>query len=299
MTEKKWLAQYENRLVGKKVVLFGATGGIGRELARYILMLGATLLTVDRNQSKAQQLTAELKNNFPDSCIMNLFADLSDFASVQKLVEELKGMDVDVLVHNAGAYSIPRKITDLGSDNVFQINFVSPYYITNALLPSLSKRNGRVVAVGSIAHTYSKTDPNDIDFSTRKQASLVYGNAKRYLMYSILSLSRENNNVGFAVAHPGITFTNITNHYPKLIFAIIKYPMKVIFMKPRVAALSILMGMFEETKPYSWIGPRLFNIWGMPVRKVLSTASNEEIERIYKSARKIIDRCKEIGGFSE
>ena len=289
MNCQKWLKRYEAGLAGKTVVLFGATGGIGKELCRYILMLGGKLITVDRNREKAASNTAELKAAFSQGEITNLYADLADFASVQAVTEELKKLEIDILVHNAGAYSIPRCTTSLGFDNVFQINFVAPYYITTALLPLLSQRKGRVVAVGSIAHNYSKTDPKDWDFSSRKQASLVYGNAKRHLMYALLQLSKAHPAVAFSVAHPGITFTNITNHYPRLIFAIIKHPMKVIFMKPREAALSIVMGMFENTEPYSWIGPRFFNVWGLPGKKPLRRATPEEIARIYQKARDIAE----------
>ena len=114
------------------------------------------------------------------------------------------------------------------------------------LLPVLRERGGRVVAVGSIAHNYSETDPADVDFSSRTRASRVYGNAKRYLMFSLYGLFENESNVSLAVCHPGITFTNITAHYPKAVFAIIKNPMKVIFMKPERACLSIVRGVFEE-----------------------------------------------------
>ena len=288
MNCQKWLKRYQNGLDGKTVVLFGATGGLGQALCKDILMLGGRLITVDRNREKAEKNTAELKKSFPDGEIINLFADLSDFASVVSVAEELKQQNVDILVHNAGAYSIPRCTTSLGVDNVYQINFVAPYYITKALLPQLIQRKGRVVAVGSIAHNYSKTDENDWDFSTRKASSLVYGNAKRHWMYTLLELSKEHPEVAFSVAHPGIAFTGITNHYPKLIFAIIKHPMKVIFMKPKYAALSIVMGMFEKTEPYSWIGPRFFDVWGMPRKKPLHTASSMEIAAIYHHAKQML-----------
>lgn len=289
MNYEKWLSQYENRLVGKTVVLFGATGGLGKALCRYILTLGGRLVTVDRNREKAANNTAQLKAAFPNSEVINLFADLADFASVQAVTEELKRLDVDILVHNAGAYSIPRCTTALGFDNVYEINFVAPYFITKALMPQLMERKGRVVAVGSIAHNYSKIDPNDWDFSTRKASSLVYGNAKRHWMYTLLELSKEYPEVAFSVAHPGIAFTGITNHYPKLIFAIIKHPMKVIFMKPKKAALSIVMGMFEHTEPYSWIGPRFFNVWGLPKKMPLCTAAPSEIAAIYNHAKQMLN----------
>ena len=162
--------------------------------------------------------------------------------------------------------------------------------MTRRLLPHLSERGGRVVIVGSIAHNYSKTDRSDIDFSERKAASKVYGNAKRYLMYSMYELFRkgkDTENVTLAVTHPGITVTNITAHYPKLIYAIIKYPMKLIFMDRKKAALSILSGAFESCGYCEWIGPRGFDVWGYPKKKRLKTATAEEREYIGESADKL------------
>ena len=278
------------RLEGKNIALFGSTGGIGKELCRYILGLGGNLILVNRSREKTIQLEQELKEAFPKAQIDWIIADLEERESVIKACDELQRLETDILIHNAGAYSIPRKTCSTGYDNVFQINFVSPYYITNQLMPYLEEKKGRVVVVGSIAHNYSKTDEADIDFATRKKASLVYGNAKRYLMFSMLELSKAHPDVKFAITHPGITFTNITNHYPKFLFMIIKNPMKWIFMKPRKAALSILQGLFEETECYEWIGPRFFNVWGKPSKKKLRTCEKEEIEKIEQNARKILAR---------
>ncbi len=167
----------------------------------------------------------------------------------------------------------------------FQINFVSPYYMTKELLPQLRQRSGKVVAVGSIAHNYSKTDPEDIDFSTRSACSLVYGNSKRYLMFALMGLLRSSG-VKFAIGHPGITVTNITAHYPKLIYAVIRHPMKVIFMKPATAARSIIRAIFEEVPDLHWVGPRFFNVWGSPSVQKLKTCSESERIRICAAAEK-------------
>lgn len=278
------------RLEGKKVALFGPTGGIGKELCKYILEYGGSLIMIGRSGRKVGELGDELKLSFPQAEIQSVIADLEEMDSVNAACDVLLQIGVDILIHNAGAYSIPRKTCSTGYDNVFQINFVSPYYITNRLLPHLTKRQGRVIVVGSIAHNYSKTDEKDVDFATRSKASLVYGNAKRYLMFSMLELSKEHPEVKFAITHPGITFTNITNHYPKLLFMLIKHPMKWIFMKPKKAAFSIVQGLFEETGCYEWLGPRLFNVWGKPSKKKLTTCGKEEIEKINMNAKKILAR---------
>ena len=284
---KKWLAENTESLAGKTVAITGSTGGLGKELSRYLLHLGASLILVDRNIKRSLEHKAMLEEEFPSSLIKCITADLADFESVKRAGELLAEERVDFLIHNAGAYSIPRNITDTGFDNVFQINFVSPYYLTRTLMKSIKERGGKIVIVGSIAHNYSKTDKNDMDFKTRKKASRVYGNAKRFVMFSSFGLLESEDCPEISVTHPGITFTGITSHYPRLIFALIKHPMKIIFMRRDKAALSILKGVFDTTEKNEWIGPRLFNVWGLPKKKTLKTVSEEEYRFICDTAEKI------------
>ena len=272
-------------LQGKTVALTGASGGLGRALCKQILALGGNLIVIDRNAKKQAALIEELKNTYKESSVEGLLADMEDMESVKALARALAERPVDFLILNAGAYSIPRHKTALGLDNVFCINFVSPYYLARALSPLLQARGGRVVAVGSIAHNYAKSDERDEDFSSRTRASLVYGNAKRHLMAALFARAEKGDPI--AVTHPGISFTGITAHYPKLIFALIRYPMKVIFMKPEKASLSILEGLFTPTGASEWIGPRLFNVWGKPKKQALKTIGKEEQKRLAAYAEKI------------
>lgn len=291
MNRQKWLAWYTGDLSGKWVAITGATGGLGEELCRYLAELNASLILLNRDPDRSRQLEQRLKADHPTLEVRHIPVDLSDMASVRRAAADLQSMAVDVFIHNAGAYSIPRHTCDTGFDNVFQINFVSPYYLIRTLLPVMPD-GARVVVVGSIAHNYSRIDPADVDFSTRKAASKVYGNAKRYLMFSLFELFRGETRVTLAVTHPGITFTNITAHYPPWLFAIIKHPMKVIFMKPRTAALSILRGIFERCGYHEWLGPRWFDVWGRPKKRKLRTCSVEESRRIGEIAEILWNRIK-------
>lgn len=290
MNIRRWLDKNTERLDGKTVAITGATGGLGGALCRYLLTLGASLWLLDRNREKSDALKAALLWEYPDACIHQITLDLSDMASVKAACAELERLPLDVLIHNAGAYSIPRYRCDTGYDNVFQINFVSPYYITRRLLPRLREHGGRVVVVGSIAHNYSKSDAEDMDFSSRRRASLVYGNAKRYLMFSMYELFRDEVAASLAVAHPGITFTGITAHYPPWLFAIIKHPMRVIFMRPHMAALSVLRGVFAPTGEREWWGPWLFDVWGRPRRRTLHSCSAKECRAIAARACHIYEK---------
>lgn len=275
-----WLDKNTRRLDGKTVALSGATGGIGRELCKRLCSLGAGLLLLDRSKERSLALIEELKTEFEGAKIEHITLDLEDFDRVRTVADELCGREVDYLVLNAGAYSIPRHKCSTGYDNVFQINFFSPYYLARRL----HEKGTRVIVVGSIAHNYSKSDPHDIDFSTRRAASKVYGNAKRYLMFSLMGLD------GVSVTHPGIAVTNITSHYPKFIYAVIKYPMKLIFMKPNKACLSVLAGIFCECGEYEWIGPRIFNIWGLPKKQRLSSCTPAEAQQIRAIAEDILKK---------
>ncbi len=281
----KWLKNNTKSLLGKTVAITGSTGGLGKELCSYLAQLGARLILVDRSPARSEAHAKELRDNY-GATVSLIQCDLQSRDSVIKATAELIKAEPDIFIHNAGAYSIPREICDTGYGNVFQINFLSPYYMIKELLPTLRSKKGRVVAVGSIAHNYSKSDINDIDFKTRKASSKLYGNAKRFLMFSLYSLFENERDATLSIVHPGITFTNITAHYPKIIFAIIKHPMKIIFMKPKKAALSLLRGVFEATEKNTWIGPSVFNIWGYPSKKVLKTCKNDEIELIYSEAER-------------
>ena len=172
-------------------------------------------------------------------------------------------------------------------DNVFAINCLGPYVLTQRLLAPMATVGGRVVCVGSIAHNYSKIDPTDPDFATHKAASKVYGNAKRHLMLAFYEQFEGVKDVTLSVVHPGIAFTNITAHYPKWLFFLIKHPMKVIFMHPRRAALSVLRGVFESTAYGEWIGPRICNVWGLPRKQQLRTFAREEAKTAYNAVERL------------
>lgn len=286
MNISKWIRENTQSLSGKRILISGSTGGLGRELCKYIAMLGGDLILLDRNEKKSLAHADELTAEFPDLKVSHITADMSDIDSVISATDMLSEMNIDYLILNAGAYSIPRQPVKGGYNNIFQINFISPYYLARNLLPMIESRGGRVVAVSSIAHNYSKIDVSDVDFSTRKRASLVYGNAKRFLTYSLFALKSS----AISVAHPGISFTGITDHYPKLIFALIKHPMKIIFPHPRVACLSVLYAMFANCRSGEWIGPRIFDVWGRPRKKTLSTASVKEREKIAQIVEEIYNK---------
>ena len=287
MNTQKYIEENTAVLKGKCVVLSGATGGLGRKLSRYLAPSGVKLILLNKDPKKAAGLRNSLLMKYPQADIKSFSADFSDIDAVKKLCAELSELPVDYLIHNAGAYAMPRGKNELGVDNEFQINFLSPYYISRKLLPLLEERKAKIILTGSIAHRAASADSADIDYSRHRSDVQLYGNSKRFLMYSHIMLVVKHPGIELSIAHPGICPTGITSHYPAALRAFIKLPMTLGFMGPGRACLPLLNAIHRETLHYSWIGPNFFGIWGKPGLNVLKGCSEKEQKLIFDTAEKL------------
>ena len=287
MKIEKWLEVNTQRLDGKTICVTGSTGDLAKVFIEELAKLGANFIFENRNKEKSEKQKAELISKYPNIKIQILNANYEDMNSVKLLVCKLKQIHIDILILNAAVYNVPRKTTSSGYDNVFQVNFVSQYYIAKQLLTNMRKiKNSKIIVIGSIAHNYSKTNFNDIQFLKSAKSSKIYGNSKRFLMISMQKLL-ENNPVKLSIVHPGVTLTKMTSHYPFLINWLVKIGIKLFFPKPKKACLSIISGVFNDTSYNEWIGQKKHNVWGYPKKQNLNTFKNEEASKIFFEAEKI------------
>ncbi len=291
MNIQKWLKENTTDMSSKTIAITGSTGGLAKHLVSVLASLNAKLILINRNKEKTEKQIAELKETYPNISIEFIECDLANFDNVKEVTEQFKTKEIDILYLAAGVYNVPRFKTKENFDNIFQTNFVSHYYIAKELLPQLNKRNGHIVAVSSIALNYSTLDENDIDFSSRKKASKVYGNSKRFLTFALHELMRHQH-AKLSVVHPGVTLTDMTNHYPKAINWLVKIFIKLLFPSTQKACLSLIKGIFETTESSTWIGPKIFNIWGKPKKQKIKNSNNEEIKKIYNIAENIYKKLK-------
>ena len=284
MKIETWIKLNTKDLTGKTVVITGATGGIGKQLCIYLAKLNANLILACRSVSKTTTLIEELKTINPNIKVDFLHLDLEDVINVKSAVEKLKQIDIDFFIHNSGIYNIPMQETSSGINNVFQVNFVSPYFITKKLMNHFRQCKTKVITVGSIAHNYSKFDENDIEFTTVSKASKIYGNSKRFLMFSLFELFKNETETSLSVAHPGVTLTNITNHYHWSINWLVKLGIKLFFPSVEKATLHILKALFENCEYHEWIGPTIFGVYGKPEKSKLKTCSTQESQKLSEIA---------------
>lgn len=291
MNKYKWLDKHCKNLDGKRVVITGATGGLGKLICDNLAHLGADITLACRNVNTAQTLKDAILSSHPNTNIDIVELDLANINSVNSAIEKIRKYNgIDILINNAGVYNVPLKKLDSGFNNVFQINFLYTYYLTKQLLPELEKKpNSTCITLGSVAHNYSKIDAKDIDFSSKTKHSKIYGNSKRFLMFSLYELFK-NKNTNLAIVHPGVTLTNMTNHYPKAINWLVKIGIKLFFPTPNKAIRSILLGTTVSTPYHHWMGPKIFNVWGNPKVSKLSTCTTTESEEIYKIAENLYEK---------
>ncbi len=278
------------------IAITGATGGLGKIICSY-LAESSDFIFLDRNEKKSKALANEIRAAFPECEISRIECELSDIESVKSAAEELSRRKIDVLFLNAGVYNVPLVKCSTGYNNVFQINFVSQYYLATELVSKGAVR--KVVVTSSVAHRYGVADFSDVDYSTRKKSSAIYGNAKRFLTFALYGFFNDGNKnrhgAELCVAHPGVTLTNMTNHYPKFINPIVKLGIKIFFPSPKKACRSLIGAVDDSCDFGEWIGPSVFDVWGAPKKsRILPEEANTpknakllaEAEKIYEYAER-------------
>lgn len=147
---KKWDAMSAS-LTGKRMIVTGASSGLGLATAQALADRGADLVLVMRNEDRAKKIVKELIADSGNSTIRYEIADLSLMSEVDALSHRLlqEGRPIDVLVNNAGALFNDYGKTSEGLEQSFALLLLSPWRLTSALHPLLKKAKGRVVNVVS------------------------------------------------------------------------------------------------------------------------------------------------------
>ena len=189
-------------LTGRRVLVTGASSGIGAGLAQAFATAGATVGICARREDRLTDVLKRCRVHSPDSAMW--VADLSRPDEVDRVAQaalaELGG--VDVLVNNAG---IPkrRRVTDLTPEvvaEVMNINFLSSVRLTLALLPQMIDRGeGRLLNVSSVAAVLSS--PGEAAYDASKAALSAFSEAMAVDLWST--------GVKVLTVYPGVVDTEL------------------------------------------------------------------------------------------
>lgn len=135
---------------GFPVIVTGATGGIGREIARALARLGVPMILGCRSDRKYAALWEELFRDFPEVKVSYLPLDLNDSRSVTETVNILRGQPLAGIVNNAGTMCRDFSLSPDGPETTLNVNYFNTRLLNQLLLP-------QVVPGGSVVFTSSVT----------------------------------------------------------------------------------------------------------------------------------------------
>ncbi len=152
----------------KKILVTGASDGIGKVTARELAARGHHVVIVGRNATKTQNVATELRDAIRSGkgAIDFMIADLARPAEVRNLARQYTDRfgQLDVLVNNAGAFFAGFNTTPDGFEQTFALNHLNYFYLTELMMPLLVQSNaGRIVNVASEAHRGCELDFDNLN----------------------------------------------------------------------------------------------------------------------------------------
>lgn len=170
-------------MAGKRVVVTGATAGIGEAIARSFAELDATVHLLGRNADKVRHSAGAIRRAVPGAMVIEEVCDVSDLDAVRAWCDDLSGRieELHGIVHNAGAIPKERTETPQGHETQLACHVLGPHLMTERLLPLLRDAHGASVVFMSSGGMY--TAPLSADDMESKAVDYngvrVYARTKR------------------------------------------------------------------------------------------------------------------------
>ena len=200
-------------LHGKRILVTGASAGLGVETARALAARGAQVVGAARDLGKAKDATAAVR----EAGSFDLVAlDLASLRSVRACADALvaDGRPFDVIIANAGVMACPQSATSDGFEMQFGTNHLGHFVLVNRLA-SLLRRGARVVNLSSAGHRFADVDLDDPNFARSPyQPFLAYGRSKTANILFSVELDRRlrTRGVRATAVHPGGIQTELGRH---------------------------------------------------------------------------------------
>lgn len=206
-----WTPSRLGNLAGRRVIVTGATNGVGLGTARALAKAGAHVILAVRNTELGGQRAAEISaSGGAAPSVAKL--DLADLDSVRAFPAQIDE-PVDILVNNAGVLTDRRTETVDGFEMTLGTNLLGPFALTNLLLP---KVRSQIINVGSEAHRSATLRLDDLHLRRHKWTRMgAYAQSKLAVMLWGLDLDRRlreaRSPVVTQLTHPGWVASNLSN----------------------------------------------------------------------------------------
>jgi NAD(P)-dependent dehydrogenase (short-subunit alcohol dehydrogenase family) len=202
-----WTPDRLGNLTGKRVIVTGATNGVGLGTSRALAKAGAHVILAVRNTELGEQRATAIGGS---TSVAKLdLADLSSVRAFASLIDD----DVDILINNAGTLTDRRRETVDGFETTLGTNVLGPVALTNLLLPRV---RAQIINVGSDAHRSATLRLDDLHLRRHKWTRLgAYAQSKLGVMLWGLELDRRlrsaESPVVTQLTHPGWVASNLSH----------------------------------------------------------------------------------------
>ena len=281
----------------KRVLITGATSGLGFQTALAMARAGAEVTIPARTAQKAEAAAERIRQEAPGAVVRTGVIDLTKLSSVRAFADAQLEDDspIDVLINNAGVMAIPdRTLSADGYEMQFATNVLGHFLLTGLLLPQMLKGSSpRIVTVSSSAHEMSGPLRLDNLNSEKK-----YGALKTYMQTKLMNIlvarelqRRMGSRLVSTICHPGGAQTNLFSHPQPFLFKLLIKTFWALSKPADVAAWSTLFAATsEQAKPGVYYGPEK-NIGKRGAVKQCSMAKQAYDD---KAARMLFDRLEQI-----
>jgi NAD(P)-dependent dehydrogenase (short-subunit alcohol dehydrogenase family) len=196
----------------KTVVVTGGTSGIGEVVARKLAEMGARIILIARDKSRAEATLARLRKSGPGLAHCAHLADLTQLAEMKRVARQIAAEEprIDVLINNAGALFGTRRLTPDGLERTFALNHMSYFVITQLLWERIvASAPARIVSTASGAHEGAVLDFDDLQSEGGYSARKAYSRSKLCNILFTRELARRLKNTGVMAncLHPGFVAT--------------------------------------------------------------------------------------------
>jgi NAD(P)-dependent dehydrogenase (short-subunit alcohol dehydrogenase family) len=259
----------DERLDGKKILIDGASSGLGLAAAVELAKLGGTVIMAVR--SRYPEVAEVVRQRSGSGKVFIHQVDFSDFDSIRNLVEEVKAQHgkLDVVICNAALVASKSVRTRSGLEQMFMVNYLSRYYYISLLLKNgcfntQSREKPRIIFVASESHR----NAGEFDWKgfgaympfRMGKAVEWYGYTKLLLLTFARELSRSLNRdeTGFSVFAlcPGPVNSNIAREAPRMVKPLLRLVFALFFSSPEKACEPVIYhaaSTRQEGKPFDYL----------------------------------------------
>jgi NAD(P)-dependent dehydrogenase (short-subunit alcohol dehydrogenase family) len=205
-------------LTGRRILVTGASTGLGEETARALAAHGALLTLPVRDLARGERAAERIAASVPGANLELRELDLSSLASVRQFADGFLAEHdtLDVLINNAGIMACPQATTVDGFELQFGTNHLGHFLLGVLLTPALlAADRARLVSLSSRGHAFSDVDLEDWNFEhTVYEPFVAYGRAKTANALFAVGYQRRFGGSGVTAlsVHPGGIHTELGRH---------------------------------------------------------------------------------------